>query len=92
MKVGTVVLDPSVDVIIANDILGLDPSGGDFSAYWNGKHRVNRVLKKLGQTYYLGLRSYRHQVFHAAKISTWAQDDSILVYNNKFDTLIAKCY
>ena len=70
----------AVDDMFADDILGSNSRGGDFTCFWNGKYRVNLLLRKLG----LGLSSYKHQVFHEGKNASWAAKDSIL--KNKFDT------
>ena len=85
------ILDDEVDELIADDILTHTPRGGDYSVFSSVDNRTNRIMRRLGQEYFIGLKSYKNQVFRELLSTKWKKDMSIVEFNNRFENAVGKC-
>ena len=86
-----ITLAEEVDDILADELLSLQLRGGDYEQYHNGKHRFNRILRRMGTNYFMGMKSYRATLYNQLRHLRWNETDSIVTFNNIYESHVAKC-
>ena len=85
------ILDDEVDEMIADDLVTNTPRGGDYSVFASVEHRTNKIMRRLGQEYFIGLKSYKNQVFRELLSVKWKKEMSIVEFNNCYENAVGKC-
>lgn len=86
-----VVLSHKVDEVVADDILGLQPPDIDYLSAVTGTHRTCNIVRKLGESFYLSLDSYRQLAYNTLLDMHWKEEEAIMDFNHRFQVNVSTC-
>ena len=84
-------LSAVIDDIVADDLLSLRPKDIDYLAGIEGEYRTNKILRRMGATFYLSKHQQRLSNFTNLLELTWEGDVGIQDFNHGFELSLAAC-
>ena len=84
-------LSPTIDDMVADDLLLLRPGDIDYLATIEGEYRTNKILRRIGAVFYLSKHQQRLTNFMNLLDLTWAGDIGTQDFNHTFELSLASC-
>ena len=84
-------LSAEMDDLVADDMLSLRPADIDYLASIDGEYRLNKILRRMGATFYLSKHQQRLTNFTSVQELSWYNTMGIQEFNHRFELALSAC-
>ena len=84
-------LESDVDEVVSDDILGLNPVELNYLSSITGEYRTNKIVRRLGRSYYLAIDARRKLMYQNLMKLNWEEGTSILDFNYSIQKSVDSC-